>query len=79
MNVGAVGQSVYLASVLSATYGTMSKSSNAAPAAGSAKKDTATISNAAKELYAKGTSQAAQEEATETASQQQSEQASGSD
>lgn len=79
MNVGAVGQSAYLASILSATYGSMSKSSNALPAVGSAKKDSATISNAAKELYAKGSPQAAQEEASETASQQLSEQTSGSD
>ncbi|MHB8338962.1 MAG: hypothetical protein ACYC49_15860 [Ignavibacteriaceae bacterium] len=77
MSIGAIGHSGYAMSALSAAYGTVSNSYNSTVAVPKIKKDSATISNAAKELAAKGTAKSSQEEASESASAKASEQASG--
>lgn len=79
MSVGAIGHSSYSLSALSAAYGAIANSSNSGGVVSGTKKDTATISNAAKELAAKGTAKSSQEEASESASQKVQEQASGGD
>lgn len=79
MTIGAVGQINNLYSVSSTVQGNSIGRGVTAESGSSAKKDSATISNAAKELAAQKAGTTSQEEAAESVSEKLSEQISGRD
>ncbi len=79
MTIGGIGQASYSTSVLGAVYGANSNTTSSTAVVSGNKKDSATISDAAKKLAAQGNAHTSQEEATESASEKLREQASGTD
>lgn len=79
MSIGAIGHASYSMSAISSAYGAIANSAHSTSGVAGNKKDSASISNTAKELAAKGTAKSSQEEASESASQKLQEQSSGGD